>query len=75
MVSDAALRFLATTTARRLSDGASAYGEIDWALKTAPELVHAVAALERAQSAQPVSAVFLQRLAAERRLPRVAPWL
>lgn len=73
-VSDAALRFLATTAARRLS-GASGYGEVDWALQTAPQLIHAVAALERPQSAQPVTAIFLQRLAAAHRLPRVAPWL
>ena len=75
MVSDAALRFLADATARRLAEAGGAYGKVDWALQTAPELINAVAALERPHRAQPVSATLLQRLAETRRLPRVAPWL
>ena len=75
LVADAALRFLANTAARRLTDAGRAYGEVDLALKTARDLLNTVTKLDRPNANKPVSAALLRRLAEEQRLPRVPPWL
>ena len=74
-VTDAALRYLVDDTARRLAAPGGAYGEVDLALNTARDLLKAVANLERPDLNKPVSAALLRHLAAEKRLPRVPPWL
>ena len=75
LVADAALRFLASTAAQRLSGHDRAYGEIDLALKTARNVLDEVTKLDRPNTSKPVSAALLRRLAQEQRLPRVPPWL
>ena len=74
-LTDAAMRYLVDETARKLAAPGGAYGELDLALNTARDLLKAVAILERPDLNKPVTATLLRRLAAEKRLPRVPPWL
>ncbi len=74
-LTDAALRYLVDEATRKLAAPGGAYGELDMALNTARDLLKAVADLERPDPKKPVTAALLRRLAAEKRLPRVPPWL
>lgn len=74
-LTDAALRYLVDEAARKLAAPGGAYGEVNMALNTARDLLKAVANLERPDLNKPVTAALLRRLAAEKRLPRVPPWL
>ena len=74
-LTDAALRYLVDEAARKLAAPGGAYGEVDLALNTARDLLKAVSNLERPNPNKQVTAALLRRLAAEKRLPRVPPWL
>ncbi len=75
LVTDSALRYLADVAARRLTAPAGGYGEVDLALNTARDLLKAVSSLDGESLDKPVSAARLRRLAEQKRLPRVPPWL
>jgi hypothetical protein len=73
-VKDSALKFVAESTAARFAQPGRGYGDMEWALSTAKDLVDALAKIERPDPSKPVTAALLKRLAEDRRLPKLPPW-
>ena len=74
-VKDSALKFIAESTAVRFTQPGRGYGDFEWAMSTAKDVVEALSKIERPDPEKPVTAALLKRLAEDRRLPKLPPWI